>query len=367
MARVVILRSRCTGGIEPRVERVAQALATQGHQVTAFLWDREGAYPRSEVRHNVAISRLPLPAPYNRPLLLFPMLLWFIAAFRATRAADVVHACDLDTLPPALGAKVARGRRVAYDIFDFYGHMLTSRVNERTRRGLLRLEAALASFVDVVFLVDSSRREVLPEAFPKPVEVVMNTPVDANLKVETASGFVLFYGGNLAPDRGLLEAIAALHGLESVEFRIAGTGELAARIRTEALRDANLTFMGELEHGRLLKETARAHAVLAWYDPSVPANRYASPNKLYEAMMLRRPCIVSAETRMAELVSELGCGIVVAYGDSSALQEAVTRLRDNPSDAELLGRRGRQAFEREYSWENSQQRLGEAYRRILGG
>lgn len=364
MARIVILRSRCTGGIEPRVERLARALASQGHHVTAFLWDREGAYPRSEVRQGVRIRRLPLPAPYNRPLLLLPMLWWFFAAFRATWASDVVHACDLDTLPAALGAKGMLGRRVVYDIFDFYGHMLTS-LRERGRSRLLRLEASLASLVDVVLLPDSTRRQALPEAFPRPVEIVMNAPVDADLKITTASGFVVFYGGNLAPDRGLLEAIAALHGLDGVEIRIAGTGELAARIRTAALRNDHLTFLGELEHRRLLEETARAHAVLAWYDPSVPANRYASPNKLYEAMMLRRPAIVSAETRMAELVSELGCGIVVSYADSSALREAVTGLRDNPSDTEVLGRRGRQAFEREYNWKISEKRLVEAYRRIL--
>lgn len=365
MSRIVILRSRATGGLEPRVERAARALQDDGHDVTVFLWDREGAFPRSETQDGIRIRRLPLPAPYNRPGLLVPMVWWMMAAFGATRGADAVHATDMDTLPAALVAKALRRVKVVYDIFDFYGDFVARSLSERTRIRLRRLEAGLATFADLVLLPDAVRRESLGEGFGRPVEIVMNVPREETIQEEQEEGFTLFYGGNLGPDRGLLETIEAIRDMEGVKFRMAGTGELEAPIQSRADRSTQLEFLGQIDHATLLRETARARAVLAWYDPSLPANRLASPNKLFEAMMLRRPILVSSGTHMAELVSKEGGGLVVPYGEGRALREAISRLRDDPAYAESLGAQGRRAFEATYSWRVNQKRLQESYRAVL--
>ncbi len=47
MSLIVILRSRSTAGLEPRIERAARALQEGDHDVRVFLWDRERAYPRN--------------------------------------------------------------------------------------------------------------------------------------------------------------------------------------------------------------------------------------------------------------------------------------------------------------------------------
>lgn len=367
MSRIVILRSRATGGLEPRVERTAKALREDGHDVTVFLWDREEAFPRSETQDGIRIRRLPLPAPYNRPGLLVPMAWWMMAAFGATRGADAVHATDLDTLPAALVAKALRGAKVVYDIFDFYGDFVAQSLSERTRVRLRRLEAGLATFADLVLLPDAVRRETLGKGFERPVEIVMNVPREETLLEEQDVGFTLFYGGNLGPDRGLLEAMEAIRGMEGVTFRVAGTGELEARIRALTDQSTQLEFLGQIDHMTLLRETARARAVLAWYDPSVPANRLASPNKLFEAMMLRRPILVSSGTNMSDIVAREGGGLAVPYGNGKALQAAITRLRDDPSYSDALGAQGRRAFESTYNWPVNRKRLQESYRTVLGG
>src|SRR5437867_650721 len=97
------------------------------------------------------------------------------------------------------------------------------------------------------------------------------------------------------------------------------------------------------------------------YDTEVPGNRLASPNKLFEAMMFGKPVIASADTRMAEVVREEGCGLVVPYGDSSALRGAIERLMLSPGDAEGMGARGRKAYEAKYNWRAMERRLLEAY------
>ncbi|MDX1534920.1 MAG: glycosyltransferase, partial [Thermoplasmata archaeon] len=161
-----------------------------------------------------------------------------------------------------------------------------------------------------------------------------------------------------------LEAGEVVSQMEGVRFRIAGTGELAHRIRSMAETSRRIEFLGEIDHPTLLRETARAHAVLAWYDPQVPANRLASPNKLFEAMMLRRPVLVSDATNAAELVSLTGSGVVVPYGDRAALRKAIGRLRVDDRHAASLGENGRQAFESTYNWSANKKRLLDAYRKV---
>ncbi len=138
---------------------------------------------RVETREGVQSQRLPIRAPYDRPILVIPMVWWFPATFRATWRADVIHACDFGTLPAALAAKWLRGRRIVRDIFDFYDHLITAKLGEKTERLFLRLETSLASFADVLLLPDAIRKELQPESFPRPVEVVMNVPSDVEFEI----------------------------------------------------------------------------------------------------------------------------------------------------------------------------------------
>ncbi len=153
--------------------------------------------------------------------------------------------------------------------------------------------------------------------------------------------------------------------MKDVTFRVAGTGELEKPLRFLAEESPSLEFLGQIDHPTLLRETARAHAVLAWYDPSVPANRLASPNKLFEAMMLSRPVLVSDGTNAAEIASLKQAGIRVPYGDLEALREALVHLRDDPAHAASLGAAGRRAFESTFNWPVNEKRLLEAYRAVL--
>jgi glycosyltransferase involved in cell wall biosynthesis len=108
-----------------------------------------------------------------------------------------------------------------------------------------------------------------------------------------------------------------------------------------------------------------AHAVAALYDPKVPNNRYAAPNKVFEAAMLSKPVIVSEGTAIAELVRSTGFGLVVPYGDRTALREALERLMLSPAECEAMGARGRSAFESGFNWKVMEARLLEAYRSLL--
>ena len=106
--------------------------------------------------------------------------------------------------------------------------------------------------------------------------------------------------------------------------------------------------------------------VAALYDPNVPNNRYAAPNKVFEAMMCAKPVITSDGIAITDLVRSVGCGVVVPYGDRAALQRALEQLMLSPAECDRLGARGRAAFESGYQWKAMEARLVGAYGTLLG-
>jgi len=84
--------------------------------------------------------------------------------------------------------------------------------------------------------------------------------------------------------------------------------------------------------------------------------------KTFDAMMLGKPVITNIGH---ELISEVGCGIEVDWNDISQIRTAIINLRDNVEFRKKLGKNGRHAFERKYSWNEMEKRLYKIYEMLL--
>ena len=72
----------------------------------------------------------------------------------------------------------------------------------------------------------------------------------------------------------------------------------------------------------------------------------------YEAMASGLPIITTNRGGNAEVVENLGNGIVIDdYKDPEVMAEKISYLLDNPEEAELMGRRGRKLAREKFSWE----------------
>ena len=70
---------------------------------------------------------------------------------------------------------------------------------------------------------------------------------------------------------------------------------------------------------------------------------YVVPSRLYGILAAGRPVIAAAEgeSETAQLVANVGCGIVVAPGDPYALARAIRAAHDGEYDLAEMGRRAR--------------------------
>ena len=365
-ARVLLLRSKSPAGIEPRLAKVAATLARGGHEVHVLLWDRERAHAAMESLGGVTIHRYRVRAPEGQPGLVrrLPGWWWHVLRTSLRLRPDVVHAVDLDTVLPAFAAARILRARLVYEIFDFYAEMVTADLPPRLRSALARLERRMVAVPDLVILPDRRREVQLGAARPKRLIEILNVPEDRAVRRPPTEEFIVFYGGMIARDRGLKDLVAACEST-GARLVVAGHGPDEADLLPYLESSPSCMYLGTIPYEAVLDRTAAASAVPALYDPAVPNNRLASPNKVFEAMMLSKPVIVSDGTAAADVVREVGCGLVVPYGDREALENALESLMLSPKASEAMGARGRAAFEARYNWRAMETRLLDAYREIL--
>jgi len=374
---VIIVRSNPVSP-DPRVEKEATALAKNGHSVNVLAWDRSCNYPVSEKSRNYTISRIRIRATYGTPCIIPKVILWNFRefAYLLTAEFNVVHACDFDTLIPAFFVSKIKNTKLVFDSFDFYADCLPG-VPNWIRKIIAQVEILFAKLSDLVILADDSRENQYKNKLKNTV-IINNTPSDEKLtqiryKIENyltrtaSSKFKIFYAGILDKNRGFEQMIDAIKCMPDVELTIAGFGADEKELVELFKSSKNVKFIGKIGYEDVLKLTIVSDLLFALYNPRIPNHRYASPNKLFEAMMCGKPIIVSEGTIMADVVRNEDCGIVVRYGDKGALADAISRLKDSPSEAKRLGKNGRKAYDKKYSWKIMEERLIHSYQKLKRG
>jgi glycosyltransferase involved in cell wall biosynthesis len=353
------------------VEKAASALADAGYDVTLLGWDRSGTFPTTACLRRMSLHRLLIRARYGTGLHNFPpllrwqwgLLLWLL---RHRQRYDIIHACDFDTVLPALLCKWLLGKRVVYDIFDFYSDHL--RATPGWIKRIIRwVDLRVINRVDALILSDESRRVQIRGADPRQSAVILNTPPDLRDQFDpredpdSIEGLRLVYVGLLQRERGLFDLLHLLAKHPTWQLDLAGFGGDQEQILAQGESLPNLHWHGRVPYQRALALTATADVVLALYDPALPNHRYASPNKVFEAMMLVKSVVVAQDTHVDRVVEQHRCGLVVPYGQLEALERVLTRLEGNPALRRELGANGRHAYERCYAWSTMRARLLRLY------
>jgi len=225
------------------------------------------------------------------------------------------------------------------------------------RWGVSTLERVLIKFVDCVIIVDKARVSQLGGLNLQCVEVIMNCVEDVSVgrseAPEKSKDFTIFYGGMMSKTRGLNQLAEAVDGMLGVEVIIAGRGEDEEELVELFQSKPNMTYIGHLSLEKAIDYTSNSDVIFGFY----------YPNKLFEAMMCGTPIIVNQETSMAEIVRRERCGVIVPYNDTQALRQTILELKSHPELCTELGSNGRQAYEREFNWQEMERRLINIYSR----
>lgn len=356
---------------DPRVEKAAYCLQDAGYKCFVLGWHRQLS-EKCRVNHRINIKRLLFPGRFGGGITnllgllgLSAFNIWLFFNHLIIRP-KIIHAFDLDTVLPALMAQFILKNKIVYDIADWYSD---SRKVGCFKAFVAKLERWVCSKVDVVILAHEDRLKQIGFQ-PRKWFVIYNAPEDfVENKDPNKTGNQLYdsyfvYVGVLQPDRGIDQVIRATLMIGE-KLIIAGFGSLANMCVSETEKGGPITFCGRISYEVALVLQQNATAILALYDPAVPNNCFAAPNKLFEAMMLGRPIITSAGTLAGEIVEREEIGLVVPYGDVQRLGDAMRFIASHHEECMRMGQKGRNLYEKRYSFVRQCKTIQEVYSSLV--
>lgn len=369
--------------LDPRVTRFSLAFRDFNWSPTIVYWRRGSrGYQSAECNSIPSFSTphsLSNPSALLMPLFLCLFYLKSLALLIRMRP-EICVAHQLDTMPLALVlSRLVSGLKVVFDREDIYSLMVYPDVPPFIRPIIYAVECALASHADLSIFPNEATRDYANEdsesslIVPNVPESGFTPPKDQNAKNNFgfADKFVVAYFGAIAPHMGLetfVKAVATLaQNGENVMGAVAGDGPLLEDLRqlaTESGAAQSFRFLGRVERSRIpyLLSACDASAIL--YTPTSPIMWMATPNKLFESMLLGLPVIASNFGMLARIVSETGCGLLADPLNADSVAEAIRTLSRDSDLRNRLSRNGMEAIRTKYSWTNVEGRLVEAIWRL---
>jgi glycosyltransferase involved in cell wall biosynthesis len=353
---VVVIASPIYSNV--RAQKIVSSLSKK-FKILLLDWHREKcestlALLKNKNSKNILIKHFKLKAPYGSPVLIlyYPLFwLWIIINIAIVKT-KIIYACNLDTLIPCYFLKLFFKSKIVFDSFDKFSLAFIPPKNKLLFRIVDTLENVLTRNSDAFITVSKDRLLTYGKFIPRLVSIIMNTPCEMLSSFKTLQSsrsenyheFIIVYAGGISWDRGLHLLKNAIRDFNNVRLILAG--RIVNGTLRKLLTDPKIHYKGLLPYEEAIKVEAEADLIPILYDPILPINRLANPNKLFEAMMLGVPVITNV---CKEIVNESGCGLVVEYNLKS-VKEALQYFISHPEVRKKMGENGRRAFEEKYNW-----------------
>jgi glycosyltransferase involved in cell wall biosynthesis len=285
------------------------------------------------------------------------------AALRGPRP-DVIYASSppLTIAVPALAAAARWRAPLVFEVRDLWPEapIQMGALRNPLLRGVARaLERLVYRRSDRVIALSPGIRDGVVSAGVPPERVVL-VPNASDLELFSPAldrraererlglgdGLVCSYFGAMGEANDLDQLIDAARLLPDVCFVLLGDGK--RRPGLEARASANVRFLDPVDDKVSVAGLAAASDACLTLFKDLPVLATNSPNKLFDTFAAGRAAIVNTPGWMRELVERNEAGLFARPGDARDLAEKVARLRDNPAEAERLGRNARALAEREF-------------------
>lgn len=377
MKRVVLLRSNPVSP-DPPVEKTADFLLGEGCHVSILAWDRSANKLVEEdiihLTHGQAkIYRAFYKGQFSggfkknlKSLICFQKFLYTWLKENRDNY-DIIHAYDFDTaLVASLIAKRYK-KKLVYAILDYY--VASHNLSGSTIGNIIKkLEDKTIGKADVTLICTDKRKEQIKDAKPQYLEIIHNTPIDANFLdnanrvcKSSSNRMKIVYVGIFGEGRLLKELSNVIRKRKDCELHIGGFGAgMEVYFEELARANDNIFYYGRLKYQDTLQLERECDVMTAIYDPIVPNHQYAAPNKFYESLMLGKPIIMVKNTGFDDIIREERIGELIHY-DEESLDFAISELISKKNEWDSMSANAKRLYKDFYSWDIMKQRLKKVY------
>lgn len=339
-----------TSGLTIYAERLVQALARRGHEVTVFTSRYDASLPLEEIVDGIRILRVPVAFRINKGVIM-PSFGWRVTSLVANHDVVLLHLPQFDAAGVALRGRLFKKPTVVLYHSDLrLPPGLANRFVNNVVDLVNYITAVLAHKI-VAYTEDFARNSAYLTRFSRKVEVILpnvTLPKADPAEVEAfrqqhkppgtkAIGMVTRF----ASEKGievLLEALPAVLArypqtkvffagqVEGVWGEEAYANRLMPYIRKHQER-GQWEFLGILSMPQLAALYPNLDVLVV---PSLNSTETFGFVQI-EAMMNGVPCVASDLPGVRQPVYMTGMGRIVPVGNSSALADAILDIFDHPS------------------------------------
>ncbi len=283
---------------------------------------------------------------------------------------DIVHFHDPELIPVGLLLRI-QGKVVFYDIHedvpqtilskDYIPNLLRKPIAwliERVENLACRWFSALMPATPAIAkrFTTLNPNNVVVQNFPLLEEMVPAIEIAWNQRSCSVA-----YVGGIAINRGIREMVEAMGFLPArlnARLKLAGNfSPVSDRDEVVRLPGWNRTEeLGFLDRSKIAGLLGSVRGGVVLFHP-LPNHIAAQPNKLFEYMSAGIPVIASDFPLWRQIIESAGCGLLVNPLDPKAIARSIEYVLTHPKEAEDMGRRGREAVEKCYNWENESRKL----------
>lgn len=235
----------------------------------------------------------------------------------------------------------------------------------------------------VIAVVDEMKQRLIHDhnVDPKRVTVITNSegknfldqPIDENIYNAHKGKFIVTYSGNIGPHRGVDTAILAMKHLKDqpdIQLLIIGSGSKPIMDYLNKLVNDNDLSSSVYFFGR--QPFQKFYSFMKFADANIiphKSNGHTDntvPHKLFQAMMVGKPVIVSSSAPLRRIVNYAKSGVVFEAGNELELAKVIRELHADRQLQKQLGENGLRATTTELNWENDQKVLIALYQDLIG-
>lgn len=336
MKRILALSPADYGDV--RIVKIMSYLNTKGYKIELVGWQRT----EKEIKSSPLFERIHTilkgggyqtkwtPVFY----VIYIVKLFFYLLFKRNLQTYIPYAINFETACSIWLVSKFRKVKYVYDIFDecAISHNFSPRMMKFIRNVDSKIRKGAAFYIHV----DENR---VSDIDSENYVVIYNSPVDVKKSNETPEFDNKFaVTGWLNKTRGLQSIYEFAKANPQITFIVAGEFN-QKEYEEKFLSLQNVDYHHFMPQADLFKLIGNCRGIFSLYDSSIPINRLAASNKLYDAMMLSIPVIVNKDLVAADFVRDNNTGYVVDYEYNETWNCLSTFNKDEVRQYGLNGRK----------------------------
>lgn len=326
-----------------RLNKLKEILLTKKEDFSYWGWLRGNKYKKINVEYT--INHLWVGGGYANKFLIFHYPVWILLVFLKAlylKKNDHVYAVGLDVAVPVYLASKIKNFKYIFDNPDNFS--LTYNLKGKKKDYVEHIEKIIAKNANYHIIPSEARfpklfgNEIYIPNFPLESEYLKALQIYNDSQKSTFNTndikndkrFKIYINGRITPQRGSKWMSKVIDKLDENLFLIIVAGDINCADLKKILKSKSNTLVYErLPNYEALSIYLMVDIVYAFYDPSIPINVKAEPNKWWDCVKCQVPFVSNSEIETLQIFKEKKACFDIQYNNVDSLLKLMIYIEKN--------------------------------------